>query len=688
MLVTRQCDTGRNTWSSSKLEAIYHSSTSPRMSNFEPLSTQPDWREQFPSFPINGGNGLLQPSFQDLTSTSIANNHVHQLGRARPPLEHRHSLGRLKQEPPPDLTVERPDSAPGDCGSQANNTTRDDSFVSPESTALSLGSLVSNPLSSASSAPVQQGTAVNDEGRNINVEVKEEDDEDEDEDDMLDMEDGAAPQTAAERRAERRKMKRFRLTHQQTRFLMSEFAKQAHPDAAHRERLSREIPGLSPRQVQVWFQNRRAKIKRLTADDRERMMKMRAVPDGFDNVQALHSPYGAVHGIGTPMQSPVDFAPSYADHMMRAPLMVDTMRRDGNEEHMSPTGISPAFSHVGFAPQGSMGSTDVLSPVSLNSSDRYYPSHLSSPMSAGPRSANPFERQNNYQSLPQARQQSRPLQPLQLRETMSRSRSDSLQSPLRSSMSWKGETLDYASYQTGQPSPQLSGRQQSLYQSDQIGNNPVNAHQYDANAYSNSNIQTSPTNIAYSPSHGGPSASLHRSSPSAMSRLGTASGAFPPGLDLRNQYRTLPSQGNSHGLSTPRRSSFAGAFAGGYASAPLTAPVEFSLPRTPNDTNPNQRDFSIPQLSAPMAPPQDFSNAYNSILNTNQGQQREREYGNQEQNGGDSGARRQAQIFDQPQQQHQHTRSNEESSYMRPLKYETGQKRKRSFTMPGQFEVP
>jgi Homeodomain len=62
--------------------------------------------------------------------------------------------------------------------------------------------------------------------------------------------------SAAELRAQKRKMKRFRLTHNQTRFLMSEFARQAHPDAAHRERLAREIPGLTPRQVQVWFQNR------------------------------------------------------------------------------------------------------------------------------------------------------------------------------------------------------------------------------------------------------------------------------------------------------------------------------------------------------------------------------------------------------------------------------------------------
>lgn len=37
---------------------------------------------------------------------------------------------------------------------------------------------------------------------------------------------------------------------------MAEFARHPHPDAVQQERLSQEIPGLSSRQVQIWFQNR------------------------------------------------------------------------------------------------------------------------------------------------------------------------------------------------------------------------------------------------------------------------------------------------------------------------------------------------------------------------------------------------------------------------------------------------
>ncbi|KAL2067890.1 hypothetical protein VTL71DRAFT_15988 [Oculimacula yallundae] len=675
MLVTRPFDSGRNTWSSSKLEALYHNAASPRMSNFDPLPAQPDWREQFSAFSIPGDNGLLQSSYDQSNTSNLTNSsQIQHSGSERPALEHRHSLGPLRQDTQPSPTIDRPDSAPGDCNHSTNNQARDDSLVSTESTALSLGSLGSNPLSSASSAPVLQGGLPNNDVADTEGDVKDEDDDLDDDDDMIDaeIEEGAPPQTAAERRAERRKMKRFRLTHQQTRFLMSEFAKQAHPDAAHRERLSREIPGLSPRQVQVWFQNRRAKIKRLTADDRERMMKMRAVPDDFDNVQALHSPYGAVHGVGTPMQSPVDFVPGYADHMMR-PLMVDTMRRSENEDHMSPTGLSPAFGHVGFA--GSMGTPDILSPLSLNSQDRYYSSHLTSPMSTGPRSSNPFDRQNSYQALSHSRQHVRPLQPLQLRETMSRARSDSLQSPLRSSMSWKGETLDYNSYQTGQPSPQLSGRQQSVYQPEQMNNNSVNANQYDGNSYSASNVQSSPTHMTYPPSHGGSS--------SSMSRLRASSATFPPGLDLRAQYRAMPNQNHSPLGITPRSSSFANAFTGGYASAPLTAPVDFSLPRTPISGTHGGRDYNIPQLSAPMAPPQDFSNAYNSSLSPGRAQQNGRDF-NQGQSNGDHGG--QSQVNEQQQQQQQQVRNNGDTSYLRS--YETGQKRKRSFDLPGTFESP
>ncbi|KAG5949905.1 hypothetical protein E4U53_005655 [Claviceps sorghi] len=209
---------------------------------------------------------------------------------------------------------------------------------------------------------------------------READNEIEDDEDITEGELQSPGQIVAERLAAHRKLKRFRLTHQQTRFLMSEFAKQPHPDAAHRERLSREIPGLSPRQVQVWFQNRRAKIKRLTADDRERMIRMRAVPDDFDNVQALHSPYGAVRGVATIVSSANSgHMSSIFGNQGAESLMLGT-RRGAGDSYLSPTELTPfGNTSTELGQSGPMNVPDIASSVNSLYQDRVATSNVSSP---------------------------------------------------------------------------------------------------------------------------------------------------------------------------------------------------------------------------------------------------------------------------------------------------------------------
>ncbi|KAI1853674.1 hypothetical protein JX265_003992 [Neoarthrinium moseri] len=596
------------------------------MSNFEgPLSTQPEWQGHYSYLPPGEPNIFAQP-FEPVSTSAPSNDaptEPHASANTSNVPESPHQSSQSTTDPPSQSrALDSQGLRAPKVESPVNDMTEPRAVlygVKTEGAQEQSLALTDTPgLLSAEQAQV------NPEGQNGSEDValgKEEDDDIvDDDDDMLEVEGegetGTQPQTAAERTAARRKMKRFRLTHQQTRFLMSEFAKQPHPDAAHRERLSREIPGLSPRQVQVWFQNRRAKIKRLTADDRDRMIKMRAVPDDFDNVQALHSPYGAVHTLSAPMTPPVDFgAQSYAEHMMR-PLMLDTIRRGEGDDHMSPTGLSPSFGSIGFTPSGSMNTPDILSPLSTTSNDRgYYSSHLASPLSSGPRSSNPFARQNSLdtglQLHGQSRQQIRPLQPLQLRETMSRSRSDNLQSPLRSGMSWKGDSIDYT-YQPGSSSPAIGGRHPSLYQPEQSGTSSGNSLNYDSGSYSGG-LSSSPTHINYSSLH---SATLQQ--PPQNTRLRAASATLPLGLDLRHQYRSVSSGHNLQGTghSTPRAASatpYSTTYTSSFPSAPLTAPIDFAQPRTPGIRS-SVHDYSMPQMSAPIAPPQDFSQALHGSM--------------------------------------------------------------------------
>ncbi|RYP02005.1 hypothetical protein DL764_006010 [Monosporascus ibericus] len=558
MLVTRQCESEQNPWSS-RFEALFNKATSPRMSSFSgPLSTQPDWHGLY-SFLPQGENNVFAQSFEPIAGSTTNSNATAQQrqeseqedapgGQNRPSLDGPASdtgdsrtldpLGprRPKVESPSQKSAETRDST----YSIKAEPAQDDTLASTDTPGLARGP---NPRESAIAAERGQVISTNQGGNENAVVEKEEDDDVLEDDEMVEAEgeQPCRPQTAAERTAARRKMKRFRLTHQQTRFLMSEFAKQPHPDAAHRERLSREIPGLSPRQVQVWFQNRRAKIKRLTADDRDRMIKMRAVPDDFDNVQALHSPYGAVHALGTPLSSPAEFNNSpYSDHLMR-PLMVDTVRR-GGDDHMSPTALNPSFGGIGFTPSGAMGKN--------------------------------------------------------------------LQSPLRSSMSWKGDSIDYSSYASSSEVSSIPGRYQSVYQPEHMGNNAGGGLSYESDSYSSAGLQSSPTNINYSSVQ----APTLQQPQHNRSRLRAASANLPLGLDLRHhQYRPGHGLQPSNHSSTPRAASTSpygnpNTYTTGYPSAPLTAPVDFSLPRTPS-VRTSVPDYSPPQMSAPIAPPQDFTAA-------------------------------------------------------------------------------
>ncbi|KAJ2896405.1 hypothetical protein MKZ38_005589 [Zalerion maritima] len=662
MLVTRQFEPEHNHWSMNKLETIFRQKppTSPRMSSFDatPLSTQPDWQGQYSYLPP--GDNLFSQSYDQNNSSSNGNggDHTSTTGNndassqprttaidsttttevkteekdLKPTIDHRDPLGLRKQPSLHSSEPQQQSSQPQQEPYPQNPVEvgpKEESLNCSGAPPVGLGQVLEEGQGHDGEAPAGQDDYA----------IKEDEDDMMDEDDMGDSVDGdgsSQPQTAAERTAQRRKMKRFRLTHQQTRFLMSEFAKQPHPDAAHRERLSREIPGLSPRQVQVWFQNRRAKIKRLTADDRDRMVKMRAVPDDFDNVQALHSPYGAVHGLGTPITSPVDFGtPASSDHMMR-PMVMDGRRPDG-DEHISPTGLSPAFGTIGFSPSAGMSSPDLLSPLSPTANDRYpgYQGHMSAPLSAGPRTSNPFARQVSSNMDLQNRPQMRSLQPLQLRDTMNRSRSESLQSPLRTSMSWKGNSLDY-SYSGGNGSPQQMG---GRHGSSSYGSEPINTSSaglgYDSSSYSSRFLanprytsngrytHSPPGNAVQSPSsmsnYNMQSTTLQQA-PQNRSRLRAASASLPLGLDLRNQYRSVSTLDpvTQSQASTPRAATAhfnpTSTHTSSYPSAPLTAPIDFNMPRTPGIQT--TQDYSMPQMSAPIAPSNDFSQAFRSMGST------------------------------------------------------------------------
>lgn len=179
---------------------------------------------------------------------------------------------------------------------------------------------------------------------------------------------------------------------------------------------------------------RRAKLKRLTSDDRERMMRSRALPDDFDMTQALHSPFGAAGpGVGTPLASPAaNFSPSFPEGHMVRPLSLDTIRRYPEGPQMTPGGVPPPYGGYSFTPPQS--ATDNSSPVSATGEPSPY-AYSSQSMDSSPRRSIAFGGPGSSPSYPQYPQVPR----LQVQDRMGRTRAESLCSPLRTSMSYSND---------------------------------------------------------------------------------------------------------------------------------------------------------------------------------------------------------------------------------------------------------
>ena len=170
-------------------------------------------------------------------------------------------------------------------------------------------------------------------------------------------------------------------------------------------------------------------------------MKSRALPDDFDTTQALHSPFGgAAQPFSTPLASPISYTSTFAtDGGIMRPLKVDGLRRQSEDDvTISPLSINSAYGNF-YTPPGSIPPSESLSPISPTS-ERYNLVSNAIPQDASPKSTNPFIRSHSFSTTHHPYPH---IPRLQIHDRVLRTRAESLASPLRSSMSYSGNAVDY-----------------------------------------------------------------------------------------------------------------------------------------------------------------------------------------------------------------------------------------------------
>lgn len=226
MLVSRQNATEQSPWSISKFETPFHKSADGlRMSNHFDSVTQSDWQGQYSFLPPGDNNLFSQPYDHVTSSTDNADSQTQPRSVAATsnsldiepkqepsPTGHRLDPLGLRQPKQQSPIPEQPENQGEQYAIKAAESAHEESLGSTETPGISM---TSNPLNSVSSTGQASDIPPSQPANESSSAVKEEEDDVLEDEEMAegDGEGGdapAQPQTAAERTAQRRKMKRFR----------------------------------------------------------------------------------------------------------------------------------------------------------------------------------------------------------------------------------------------------------------------------------------------------------------------------------------------------------------------------------------------------------------------------------------------------------------------------------------------
>jgi hypothetical protein len=108
------------------------------------------------------------------------------------------------------------------------------------------------------------------------------------------------------------------------------------------------------------YPTRRAKLKRLTTNDRERMLKSRALPDDFDTTKVLRTPFEGKSSGVTPVASPQGYAAPNPDFGALRTLRTERFPRSNEDEYL----VSPLSSASTAGPyMSSTGQGQIFRPA-------------------------------------------------------------------------------------------------------------------------------------------------------------------------------------------------------------------------------------------------------------------------------------------------------------------------------------